>query len=99
MHHQGKMHMKFTAEKKSPTFTDWSIQCNFKWGNPLKYSEIRQMTDSQNNLSQQLPDHWRELGIKNVKVQGGGDVRDSSLFLSQKLTHSGGQVHSKLELL
>lgn len=51
------------------------------------------MTASQNNLPQQLPDHQRELGTENVKVQAGGNGRDFSEFLSPELTHSGASPH------
>lgn len=32
--HQGTMHMKFTADKKSRTFSAWSNQSKFQWEIP-----------------------------------------------------------------
>lgn len=56
-------------------------------------SILKWMTASLNNLSQQLPDHQRELGTENVKVQSGGNSRDFSEFLSPEVTHSGASPH------
>lgn len=56
MLHQGKMHMKFTAEKSlPPSLTD--LPSAILSGKSPKAFWNRQMTASQNNLSQQLPDH------------------------------------------